>query len=707
MPLETHSFEFGEFRLDVNEKLLLRRGEPVPVTPKSFQLLLLLVANHGHLSEKDEIMSKVWPDSFVEEGNLSYTVRLLRKALDDNKQHPRFIETVPKAGYRFIAEVRPVQIPETIPKKLAADPVLPMQGRYLLLTMAILLVVCLFGIAFVWFGGNSSYLARQPKITRLTTSGKITNAAVSRSGNYMVFAQTEAAGESLWLRQIDSGNQTEILPPQEVEFVGLTISPDDRLVYYSSFSKNAASSGLNRIPLNGGTPQLLPEIAADVSVSFSPDGKRFAFTESKSSVKETLLRTAEADGSNQRSLLTAKDGKRSFPIFRANPVAWSPDGSAIACAVQETDENGSFYRILLVDPNGESEEYLSETRWRAVENIAWKDPEYLELIDAEPGSRVSQIWEISRKTGLARQVTSGFNKYRWLGSAGGNLFTVQGDVFSNLLVADFAQDTRAPQAKQIFSEAGWIENAVWSRDGRIFFNSWTSGRNEIWQINPDGTGPRQLTADSNLIYDFAVSPVDNTLVFSSLENGKVSLWTAGADGQDARRLTNGPQDLSPSFSPDGARIVFQRGSVLPTLWSISLDGISLTQLTGYFASHPAISPDGREIAYHFMDYGGQDPHWKLGLIDGENHGLLNKLDFPVPISQRKTAWRSNDNRLTMTFANGERSGILLLSPVDGTFQTFDNLAAGKISAFDWSSDSSRLAFAQNFESNNIVLLGGF
>src|SRR5580765_1833904 len=152
MPLETQSFEFEEFRLEVNEKLLLRRGEPVPLTPKTFQLLLLLVLNHGHLSKKDEIMSTVWPDSFVEEGNLSYTVRLLRKALDDDRQHPRFIETVPKAGYRFIAEVNHVRSWEATPEKSKADPVSPVQRRYFLLTMVILLVACLFGIAFVWFG---------------------------------------------------------------------------------------------------------------------------------------------------------------------------------------------------------------------------------------------------------------------------------------------------------------------------------------------------------------------------------------------------------------------------------------------------------------------------------------------------------------------------------------------------------------------------
>jgi DNA-binding winged helix-turn-helix (wHTH) protein/Tol biopolymer transport system component len=707
MPLEIQSFEFEEYRLEVNEKLLSRRGEPVSLTPKTFQLLLLLVLNHGHLVEKDEIMNQVWPDSFVEEGNLSYTMRLLRKALGDDKQHPRFIETVPKAGYRFIAEVNPVRPQTPASERDESDPVSPPQKRYFLLTAGILVVVCLFGIAFMWFGGNSSYSPKQLRTGRLTTSGKITNATVSRSGNYLVFAQKEGSGESLWLRQIDSGGQTQILPPQDAEFVGLTISPDESLVYYSIFSKNAASLNLTRVPLHGGTPEPLPDIAADVSVSFSPDGKQFAFTESRSSVKETLLKTAEVDGSNQRLLLAAKNGQRSFPVFRANPVAWSPDGGTIACAVQETDKEGSSYRILLVDPENASERYLSDMRWHFIENIAWKDAENLVLIDVEPDSQVSQIWEISRTTGVTRKVTDGLIKYRWLGSADGKLFTVQRDIFSNLLVADFAQNSGEPQAKQIFSEAGLIENAVWSLDGKIFYNSWTSGKNEIWQIDPDGTAPRQLTANSNLIYDFAVSPIDNTLVFSALENGKVSLWSADAGGQNIRRLTDGPQDLSPSFSPDGQTIVFQRGFAASTLWSISLDGVSTTQLTGYFASHPAISPDGQMIAYHFMDYGGKDPHWKLGLINRETHVLLNKLDFPLPISQRKTAWRPKDGLLTMTFANSEKSGLLLLSPVDGTFRTFDDLSAGKISAFDWSSDSSRLAFAQNFETNNVVLLSGF
>src|SRR5262245_50704723 len=99
-----YQFEFGPFRLDAAERLLSRDGEAVPLSPKAFDLLLAMVERCGRLLEKDELMKLVWPDIFVEEANLSYTISLIRKALGDIAG--QFIETVPKHGYRFVAEVR-------------------------------------------------------------------------------------------------------------------------------------------------------------------------------------------------------------------------------------------------------------------------------------------------------------------------------------------------------------------------------------------------------------------------------------------------------------------------------------------------------------------------------------------------------------------------------------------------------------------------
>jgi len=101
-------YEFGTFRLDVAERLLFRNEEPVPLTPKAFDLLAVLVQRSGRLIEKEELLREVWSDSFVEESNLSNNIHVLRKVLGGGAKDHTFIETVPRHGYRFVADVREV-----------------------------------------------------------------------------------------------------------------------------------------------------------------------------------------------------------------------------------------------------------------------------------------------------------------------------------------------------------------------------------------------------------------------------------------------------------------------------------------------------------------------------------------------------------------------------------------------------------------------
>jgi TolB-like protein/DNA-binding winged helix-turn-helix (wHTH) protein len=108
-----HIYEFGDFRLETAEQLLLRRGEPIPLTPKAFDTLLVLVQSSGHLVEKDELMKRIWADDFVEEANLARNVWTLRKVLNDDNGEHRYIETVPKRGYRFLVPVREIASDES------------------------------------------------------------------------------------------------------------------------------------------------------------------------------------------------------------------------------------------------------------------------------------------------------------------------------------------------------------------------------------------------------------------------------------------------------------------------------------------------------------------------------------------------------------------------------------------------------------------
>ena len=99
-------FEFGPFRLDVTSGLLLRDGKVVALTPKVIDTLLLLVENRGRVLGKEELLRQLWPETFVEEGNLTQNISVLRKALSEGPEAETYIETIPKRGYRFVAKVR-------------------------------------------------------------------------------------------------------------------------------------------------------------------------------------------------------------------------------------------------------------------------------------------------------------------------------------------------------------------------------------------------------------------------------------------------------------------------------------------------------------------------------------------------------------------------------------------------------------------------
>src|SRR3982750_2261840 len=102
---DNHSYEFGRFRLKTAERVLLREGELVPLTPKVFDILVTLVENGGQVVAKDDLMKRVWPNTFVEEGNLTQNISLLRKALGESPGGVQFVETVLRRGYRFVGEL--------------------------------------------------------------------------------------------------------------------------------------------------------------------------------------------------------------------------------------------------------------------------------------------------------------------------------------------------------------------------------------------------------------------------------------------------------------------------------------------------------------------------------------------------------------------------------------------------------------------------
>src|SRR5215813_13071384 len=114
-------YEFGTFRLDVNQRVLTRSGEPISLTPKATDILVLLLHNAGQLVDKEELIREVWPDSFVEEQNLTQNIFVLRRALGDGTGGAKFIETVPRRGYRFVATVKKISCGHAQPASAGID----------------------------------------------------------------------------------------------------------------------------------------------------------------------------------------------------------------------------------------------------------------------------------------------------------------------------------------------------------------------------------------------------------------------------------------------------------------------------------------------------------------------------------------------------------------------------------------------------------
>ena len=730
--VENKTVSFGDFELDEDRRLLVKRGEPVNLNPKTFDLLLVLLSNHGKLLTKNELLDTVWKGSFVEENNLTVHIAALRKILGEKRNEHQFIVTVPNKGYKFVAELNGHQNGEIIverhsveriiieeeiisdsPNALELPPVSPFNALQNFYKKSFKLpIYTILGIGLVsvvlgfWYLNFKKNTERKPlRFTKLTSSGKVTNATLTPDSKYAVYSQVEKDGESLWLKQIATGSQNQILKPQPVNFVGLTVSPDGNFIYATVFSGNFPDPQLWRIPLLGGAIEQIQGITTGATVSLAPDGQHFAFVESHSSIKETHFGIADSNGANKKILVRAKDEQRSFPNFKASPVAWSPNGNEIACVVeQKTADGGTKAGILLINSSDASERFITEKRWDYIENVTWIDAGNLALTATSMNQ--GQVWKVSRTTREAQQITNDLNNYAWLASGSdGNLLTVQKEVVSKVSVTDFDETAKNLPNRQIFEESGLISNVNWTADGKILYSSTASGQPEIWQINSDGTEKTQLTVNSGIYFGLSVSPIDGSLLFCSTQNGKHSLHLTDSEGKNRRELIDGTEDVWANFTPDGQSVIFQRGlnNKLITLWRLDLKDKKLTQLTQNHSLHPAISPDGSQTAYYFMD-ADADNLWRIKLISSTTGDTLAKINLPPIATKRMMRWSPNGKFISQIANQGEEIKLLLI-PIsrNNSIEIFD-LGKGNLDWFEWSKDGKKIVVSQSTETQDIVLL---
>ena len=725
--LNRQIYRFDNFQLDAGNRQLRRDDKPLSLPPKAFDLLLALVENNGRLVEKDVLFTSVWQDQIVEESNLPVHISQIRKALGETKNNPRFIETVPGYGYRFVGELQDFADNEliiktetlsriTIEKEEMSDAEILESGKpgidkneavrknrvkkYFVAAGAILICLTLaFGVYFLSVR-KSDVPFEKIKFTRLTNNGKVSAATLSSDGKFIAYVLSEAEGNSIWVRQTSAANDTRIVPPVNVQIWELTFTPDGAHLFYNLFRETNSTPELFRISTLGGVSERIPNVIASF-IGFAPDGKRFAYGQSDSAAGQNYLVVADADGTNQQTI-AAKNYPNTFET-QVPVVAWSPDGETIVCLVNHFEADASYSSIVGINARNGSEKLLSEQRWYNVFSIEWLNNGSGLLISASDKiTGNNQVWLLSSANGAARRITNDLSQYDSLSATadGKSFLTVQANTVSSISVGETGAD--ADDFKEIISETGALNPFVWTADGKVVFRSTADGESNLWTMDVDGTNRRQLTINAQVDFRGLCIPSGGKyFVFASWRSGKSNLWRVDVDGKNLTQLTSGEVDTRPQCSPDGQTVVYQKGlHTQPTLWKVNINGGEAIQLTDFYSKWNAISNDGQRISFFQMF----ENKWRIGIISSAGGSILQRLDVPASLKGSEVRWSPDDRSLFYISANGNVGNVWNL-PLDGTeTKPVTNFKSNYLEDFTWSPDGRQLAVSRSLQVSDVVLI---
>lgn len=716
-------YDFGDFRLDTKRRVLLRNGEPIPLTGKNFDLLFVMIRNGGQILEHDELLEKVWTGMFVEPASLKKSVSNLRQILGESPTESLYIKTIPRRGYCFVADVRAVsddaelavcraietrveieeivendaspKIETALPVAAVAAPPKKSAGAKLL-KFALVAVLPILLAAGVYFGvkrfgarPSLNYSIESARVRRLTTEGNLGNSApISPDGNYLVYPVYLGGEGSLWLKQVQTGSVVRLTPLARAQYWAYDYSPDGIYVYYIiNYPDEPANSGLYRIPTLGGNPQKLTD-RANGGLTFAPDGSRLAFTRYRETGQWELV-TAGIDGGDERTAFVVPDNKFVWS------VKWSPDSKNLLCAVRERAETKSFAYVAEIpwtnDPEKPSERIVVPPQENQVFiNAAWvPDKTSLLLSVREPNADICQLWQYFPATGERRRVTNDDNSYRFihLTADGKSLVTVQESFQSEIWVANEPNLDFQPLPN--LKNAG---AAAWTSDGRLVYESLEDGRNTLSLAGADGALINRLTGGRDGIYLYpGLSQDGGSLTFLSNRSGSTQVWRTGLDGKNEQQLTGGEGvGLRSKLLSDNHTLLFMMNA-RGTGWILykQSDGkiIPLTKTdTGLWS----VSPDEKTLAVEIRD--DATKKYRVVLKSLETGEIMKSFEInPV----RQLAW-TRDGRALVYIDSKKEADELVRQPIDGGPPKILTKTPGqRLAGFDWSFDGSKLAIVRS------------
>jgi len=536
------------------------------------------------------------------------------------------------------------------------------------------------------------------RLSQLTNSGKANIATISPDARYVVHVFNDGNNSSLWVRQIATASNIQIVQPAESRYIGVTFSKDGNYVYYVVYEKNSPLGVLYRIPSLGGQPDKITQ-DVDTPITFSADGKRFAWIRNFPQSGETALMLANSDGSNEQKIASQQRPQR-FTAGAPIGPSWSPDGDVIACPAAGLENGIDRHRITLVDINARTQTDASPHRWALLQQIVWAPHSRGIILTAqEQPAGPNQIWYLHQPGGEVDRITNDLNNYNGvsLSADGRSIATVQSQFNSSVWVAP---NTNADQAARIGSGTNEGANGLGLLpDGRIVYSVFGPGKSDMFIVNADGTNQRQLTSNALLNAHPYPSSDGRYIAFTSTRTGTPHIWRMNSDGSNTKQITDGIAEIFPVITPDNQWIMYQSVSDLG-IWKVPIDGGKAERITDKLTSQTAISPDGKLIACRYRE---QDlSPFKLGLIDFATGQTVKTID--IPPTNNILDWSADGKQVLYVDTRSGVSNIWSQPITGGAPKQLTNFKSDLIFVFDLSRDGKLLALSRGSVSSDVVLI---
>ncbi len=551
---------------------------------------------------------------------------------------------------------------------------------------------------------------RTIRLERVTTDGKTTAAAISPDGKYAVYNIDSGGTESLWTRQIATASPVQIVPPAEgIEYGSIRFTPDDNFVTFVKRDLASTMYTLYQMPVLGG-PQKKLIADVDGGITYSPDGKQVAFLRGNSpEMGESTVMIANTDGTGER-VLAKRKRPETFPWWPTGTAAWSPDGKTIATVAGGNASGGVPMQVVEVGVDNGVVEPIGTEGWYEILQIAWlPDKSGLLVIGAEKASDFysQQIYLVSYPGGEKRRITTDFNNYLGMSltADGKTLAAVQSNRVSNIWLVPNADAGRAEQVRAGGTNHEGTDGLALAPDGRIVFYSKASGNDDIWIVNADGSGVKQLTIEANANYDLKVTPDGRYIVFTSERSGQPNIWRMDMDGGNPKQLTFGTSEYGAAITPDSKWVFFDStSSGVPAVWRVSIDGGESVQVINHYTENPEISPDGKFFACQFRD--NSIASWRHAIFPIDGGDPIKILELPLIVGN-DFRW-SPDGRSLNYSVMSKGVGNVWNMPLDGgPAKQLTSFKNDIMFNFKWGLDGKSMVMARGGVISDVVLIRDF